>query len=1091
MRAALQAGSVSIHRWLVAAFVTAVAMTVAEQPAMAADPIAQIRVLGPAHVGDDVQLESMGENPAKAQFSWTLDQRPARSRASISNRNSARTSLRADVPGLYVVRLTVRLGNASATTTSNVTATDLTAAIRLLGRAHVGDDVPLESIGEHPAKVQLSWQLDQRPTRSRAKISDRKSVRTSFRADVPGPYVVRLTVRLRNASATATLNVTATDLTATAPQSGPLVSVNTIDTSQGTPATVIGSSTYPDPGSPNNAPGTGLHVVVVDRNTLAQVSINGKVGNQSYPVTSTGISQMQTDLGTLPTDGSVLVLVSLPASAGLIPSSLMPTLSNALNPIGGVLPQSWSFGTSVSLERTCWSSMVTNCFNSVSNHSPQWAVWPTGWSGSLTGWNGSFSVIGVPGMAIGSAWYDDAKQRGTAGNGALTGYLTRGAAVGGGVNSSAYVFVYGTDQYATVDTCATSSCVIQVNGQALQQSNGQSCPQPTGNGQYVAVLDRVTLQALVCQTVTNTAQLYASMLQSYAVSQWASGHFFVGPYFLQSPLSDRIIVILQSVGTGQLTGQLTFEPAANGDTGTALLQAIDQVGGTPETFGPAIGCGGSGAACGQPGQPYALVGVASNLPWHGKGVESSPIISTALGIPASSQSSQKGRIRAVLSRDRYARYTPTTFDPVGTATLDLASVVYQAPTAWPNAGSCAITYIADYLGLGQDYPDFRSAYTVTDINWAFYQPMFVPYPSSPPSYCNPFPSTSDYASIQSGLQNEVRWVANVNLFISALATPFVDTGSGQNTISQVAANILQSIQPAVSPSASTSTSWSNIFDLASSVGSVFFPDESSALGVLASVGTIAVDTMSGSSTANPAKTIIGAAESLATNLYNQTQAHLATLGNLQLILVSDWGKLSAVGGGVTTTYAWTNADTTAAIQALNATTLQNAYSALLPTVWVQVELKPDLEGLFNSSSVGVFCGNYEGAARDNEGPGCPYFNALSGDTLSSWFQLIVSSAPKTEQSLIEAWTLAIANPPWDTDPLYATVPTTVATGTLFSAASNGGAAYQPAWYRSTYNPPSFDQCGGNTGSECTEQHPMPVPPTGPIIGPPAAGYTLG
>jgi hypothetical protein len=946
--------------------------------------------------------------------------------------------------------------------------------------------------------------LDQRPALSRAKISDRKSTRTSFRADVPGLYVVRLTVKLRNASATATLNVTATDLTATGPASGPLVAVNTIDTSQSIPATTIGNSTYPDPGSSGNAPGTGLHVVVVDRNTLAQVNINGKVGNQSYPVSSTGISQMQTDLGTLPTDGSVLVLVSLPASAGPIPSNLLApcgtqtnctSLSDALNRIGGVLPQSWNLGAGNTKLQTCWSSMVTNCFNSVSNNKPQWALWPTGWSGSLNGWNGSFSVIGVPGMAIGNAWYDDAKQRGTT-NGALTGYLTRGAAVGGGVNSSAYVFVFGADQYVPVDTCASggpSLCTITVGSGATQQSCSPTSNPPNG-GMTLMVLDRVTLQMFLCFTVTDTGTLYDLILQSYDVSRWASGHFFVGPYVPQAPLGDRIIVILQSVGNGQLP----FAPfqTGDGDTGTALLQMIDQLGGTPETFGPAIGCGVSPGVCGTPGQPYSLVGVASNLPWHGKGVESSPIISKALGIPSNSQFAQTGRIRAVLSRDRYARYTPTTFDPVGTATLDLASVVYQAPTAWPNAASCAITYIADYLGLGQAYPDFRSAYTVTDINWAFYQPMFVPYPSSPPSYCNPFPSTTDYASIQSGLQNEVKWVSNVNLFISALATPFVDTGSGQNTISQVAANILQSIQPAVSPSASTSTSWSNIFDLTASVGSLYFPDASSALGVLASTGTIAVDMMSGSSTANPAKTIIGAAESLATNLYNQTQAHLATLGNLQLILVSDWGKLSAVGGGVTSIYAWTNADTTAAIQALNATTQQSAYSALLPNVWVQVELKPDLEGLFNSSDVNSFCGTYEGASRDNEGPGCPVATIVAGtlvpqNVFSSWFQLIVSSAPKTEQSLIEAWTFATPNPPWDTDPLAVTVPKTVATGALFSTGSNGGAAYQPAWYRSTYNPPSFIQCGGTTGSGCTQQHAMPVPTSGPIVGPLQAGYTLG
>jgi len=51
----------------------------------------------------------------------------------------------------------------------------------------------------------------------------------------------------------------------------------------------------------------------------------------------------------------------------------------------------------------------------------------------------------------------------------------------------------------------------------------------------------------------------------------------------------------------------------------------------------------------------------------------------------------------------------------------------------------------------------------------------------------------------------------------------------------------------------------------------------------------------------------------------------------------------------------------------------------------------------------------------------------------------------------------------------------VVTGTLFSTGSSGGAAYQPAWYRSTYNPPNFAQCGGPNGPNgCTEQHAMLV-----------------
>jgi hypothetical protein len=73
-------------------------------------------------------------------------------------------------------------------------------------------------------------------------------------------------------------------------------------------------------------------------------------------------------------------------------------------------------------------------------------------------------------------------------------------------------------------------------------------------------------------------------------------------------------------------------------------------------------------------------------------------------------------------------------------------------------------------------------------------------------------------------------------------------------------------------------------------------------------------------------------------------------------------------------FSTVNADTTAAIQALNATTQQSEYNAMLSTTWQLAELKPDLAGLFDSSTVNVFCGLYTGASRDFQGPGCPYFN---------------------------------------------------------------------------------------------------------------------
>src|SRR4029450_11091247 len=88
---------------------TMLAMSVAAQQAIAALPIAGLRLLVGPHVGSDFRLASIGANDPAVNFSWQLDLRPKSSKAKISDTNSAQTSFLPDVPGVYVVQLTVRL----------------------------------------------------------------------------------------------------------------------------------------------------------------------------------------------------------------------------------------------------------------------------------------------------------------------------------------------------------------------------------------------------------------------------------------------------------------------------------------------------------------------------------------------------------------------------------------------------------------------------------------------------------------------------------------------------------------------------------------------------------------------------------------------------------------------------------------------------------------------------------------------------------------------------------------------------------------------------------------------------------------------
>ena len=458
---------------------------------------------------------------------------------------------------VFFLALTMTVANQCAIAASPV------ARIGLIGKAQLGLGVRLESIGQNDQEARFSWQLDQRPKGSKAKLGDNNSEHASFVPDVPGRYVVSLTVRLRNSNATASLDVTPA-------ASGPLVPVNTMDMSDGTPTTYINGTAYADLGnsSENLLPGKGFHVVVVDRNTL--LAVPNTTTNKSYAPNSSGISAMTTDLGKLDsTSGSILVLVSLPNGV-TIQSSDMSSLNTALNKIGGVVPEGWEMGKTNPNLQTCWSSNQIQCYL----NNPVWQV-------SSTGWTGAFSVIGVPGMSFGSAWYNDAQQDPASG-GALVGYLTPSIIINQNEvisSGNAYTFAF-PDQYVIVDTCAPlpvpqgSGCVIDINGQTYPPLNGIT------NGMTVVVLDRVTLASLAYNTVTNTADLYNTI---YTTNKWSSGHFFFGPYNATNPISDRVIVLLQSVGNGILS----ISPLGSKDYGTALLQVIDQLGERPRRSGTA------------------------------------------------------------------------------------------------------------------------------------------------------------------------------------------------------------------------------------------------------------------------------------------------------------------------------------------------------------------------------------------------------------------------------------------------------------------------------------------------------------------------
>lgn len=86
-------------------------------------------------------------------------------------------------------------------------------------------------------------------------------------------------------------------------------------------------------------------------------------------------------------------------------------------------------------------------------------------------------------------------------------------------------------------------------------------------------------------------------------------------------------------------------------------------------------------------------------------------------------------------------------------------------------------------------------------------------------------------------------------------------------------------------------------------------------------------------------------------------SYIEALDQLQAILVTDAGKLQAVGVAVGTNPAWNWSQGTSlseSITALNATSRSASYSALLPPTWGIWNLKPDNVTQYSSDDVTTY-----------------------------------------------------------------------------------------------------------------------------------------
>ena len=157
-----------------------------------------------AVVGVLVTLDgSASDSPSRAPLSyqWTLTAKPSGSTASLSSPNSVRATFTPDVAGTYTATLVVR-ANGVDSAPDAVSLTAVTGNVAPVANAGIdrsaapNGTITLDGTASRDpnnTSVTYSWRIVQQPPGSNPVLSNATSATPTFRADIPGVYVLALT----------------------------------------------------------------------------------------------------------------------------------------------------------------------------------------------------------------------------------------------------------------------------------------------------------------------------------------------------------------------------------------------------------------------------------------------------------------------------------------------------------------------------------------------------------------------------------------------------------------------------------------------------------------------------------------------------------------------------------------------------------------------------------------------------------------------------------------------------------------------------------------------------------------------------------
>jgi hypothetical protein len=156
-----------------------------------------------ADISDVIMLDGSSSSDADGDtllYRWAMTSKPAGSNADLSDPYAVNPTFTVDVDGDYVVTLVVNDGNLSSAADSVIITTQFAAPVADAGAdqtVQTGDTVVLDGSGSNDAdgdSLTYVWTMTSKPDGSTAVLSDPTAVTPEFVADMPGTYVLTLTV---------------------------------------------------------------------------------------------------------------------------------------------------------------------------------------------------------------------------------------------------------------------------------------------------------------------------------------------------------------------------------------------------------------------------------------------------------------------------------------------------------------------------------------------------------------------------------------------------------------------------------------------------------------------------------------------------------------------------------------------------------------------------------------------------------------------------------------------------------------------------------------------------------------------------------